>query len=104
MLFLGNPRGLKIRLTFWERIEAQLPPLWPRPKCSFIHPRQLSPFPEHLELPFSNEEVLRGYDDIVSSESDHFTAWVKMSHHEVLVQHMVDIHKATADFREASER
>ena len=27
-----------------------------------------------------------------------------MSPHEVLVQHMVDIQKATADFREASER
>ena len=27
-----------------------------------------------------------------------------MSHLEVLVQHMVDIHEATAEFREASER
>ena len=27
-----------------------------------------------------------------------------MSEHEILVQHMVDIQKATADFREASER
>ena len=33
----------------WERIEAPLPPLRPRPKCNFIHPRQLSPFPERLE-------------------------------------------------------
>ena len=27
-----------------------------------------------------------------------------MSEHEILVQHMVDIHEATAEFREASER
>ena len=89
--------------SFWERIEAPLPPLRPRPKCNFIHPRQLSAFPERLELPFSNDEILCGYEDIVSSGSDHYTAWVKVSLHEVLVQHLVDIQKATADFREASE-
>ena len=27
-----------------------------------------------------------------------------MSHHEILVQHMVDIHRAPAEFREAPER
>ena len=48
--------------------------------------------------------ILRGYDDIVSQESDHFTAWVNLNPHEVLAQHMVDIHRAAADFREASER
>ena len=104
ILFLG-PTRLKIRLFFfWERIEAPLPPLRPWPKCNFSHPRQLSPFPERLELPFSNDEILTGYEEIVSSGTDHFTAWVMMSHHDVLVQHMVDIHKATAKFREASER
>ena len=89
---------------FGERIEAPLPPSRPRPKCNFIHPRQLSPFPERLELPFSSDEILCGYEDIVSSGTDHFTAWVKVSPHEVLVQHVVDIQKATANFREASER
>ena len=33
------------KACFWERIEAPQPPLRPRPKCDFIHPRQLSPFP-----------------------------------------------------------
>ena len=99
-----TPTRPQCKAYFWERIEAPLPPLWPRPKCNFIHPRQLSPFPEHLELPFSNDETLSGYDDIVSSRSDHFTSWVNVSPHEVLVQHMVDIQRATADFREASER
>ena len=85
-------------------MEAPLPPLRPRPKCNFIHPRQLSHFPERLELPFSNDETLSGYEEIDSSGTDLFAAWVKMSEHEILVQHMVDIHKATAEFREASER
>ena len=82
---------------FWERIEGPLPPTRPRPRCIFIHPRQLSPLAERLELPFSNDEILCGYED-------QFTAWVKMSAHEILVQHVVDVQRATADFREASER
>ena len=89
---------------FWERIEAALPPLRPRPKCNFIHPRQLSSFPERMELPFSNDEILSGYEEIDSSGTDLFTTWVKMSEHEILVQHMVDVPKAIAEFRQASER
>ena len=82
------------KACFWERIEA------PLPKCNFIHPRQLSPFPERLELPLSTDEILSGYEDIVFSGTDLFTAWVKMSEHEILVQHLVDTQKATAEFRE----
>ena len=62
ILFPGNLLGPSIRPTFWERIEAPLPSLQPR--CNFIHPRQLSPFPERLELPFfdrCNLVRLRGY-------------------------------------------
>ena len=33
-----------------ERIQAPLPPLRPRPRCNFIHPRKLSPFPERIAL------------------------------------------------------
>ena len=36
--------------------------------------------------------------------TDHFTACVKLSPHEVLAQHVVDVQKVVADFREASER
>ena len=36
--------------------------------------------------------------------TDHFTACVKLSPHEVLPQHVVDVQKVVADFREASER
>ena len=88
----------------WERVEAPLPPLQPRPKCDFIHPRQLNPFPEHLELPFSNDEILFRYEEFDSSGNDLFTSWAKLSEREILGQHMVDIEKATAEFREASER
>ena len=46
-----------------ERIEAPLPPLQPRPAC------------ERLELPFSCDAILSGYEDLVSSGSDQFTMW-----------------------------
>ena len=101
ILFPVNLVGPKVRLTFWERIEAPLPPL--RPRCNFIHPRQLCPFPERLELAFSTDEILSGYEDIVSSGTDQFTALVKTDPHNTLVQ-MVDVQKATADFRQTSER
>ena len=99
-----EPAKPQDKACFWEQIEAPLPPLRPRPKCNFIHPRQLSPFPERLVLPFSNEVILSSYEEFDSSGTDLFTSWVKMSEHEILVQHMVDIQKATAEFREASER
>ena len=97
-----EPTRPQDKAYFWKRNAAPLPPLQPR--CNFIHPRQLSPFPERLKLLFSNDEILSGYEDIVSSRTDQFTAWVKMTPDEVLVHHMVDVQKATADFREASER
>ena len=90
-----EPTRPQDKAYFWERIEAPLPPV--RPRCNFIHPRQLSPFPERLELPFSSDEILSGFEDIVSSGTDQFIAWVKMDPHEVLVHHMVDVQKATAD-------
>ena len=96
------PTGSQGTAFFWERTEAPLPPL--RPRCNFIHPNKLSPFPERLELPFSSEEILSGLEDIVSSGTDQFTTWVKTDPHATLVRHMVDVQKTTADFREASER
>ena len=92
------------KACFWERIEAPLPPLWPRRKCDFIHPQQLIPFPERLELPFSSDATLSGYEDLVPSGSDHFTMWSKMNPYEILAEHVVDIHKVVADSRDAFER
>ena len=74
-----------------------------RPRCNFIHPKQLSRFPERLELLFPSEEILSGSEDIVSSGTDQFTTWVKTDP-DALVRHMVDVQKDTADFREASDR
>ena len=88
----------------WERIEAPLPPLRPRPKCSFIHPRQLCPSPERLVLPFSDELILSCCEEFDSLGTDLFTSWVKMTEHGILVQHVVDVQKAAAEFREASKR
>ena len=69
-----------------------------------FYPKQLSPFPEHLKLPFSSDDILSGYEDIVSSGTDQFTTWVKADPDVTLVRPMVDVQKAVADFREASER
>ena len=87
---------------FLERAEAPLPP--PRPRCNFIHPKQLSPFPERLKLPFPIDEILSGYEDIVSSGTDRPTTWVKTDPDATFVRHMIDVQKAVAEFREASER
>ena len=100
----ARPRSPMIKRVFWERVEAPLLPLQSRPKCDFIHPRQLNPFPVHLELPFSNDEILFGYEEFDSSGNDLFTSWATLSEREILVQQMVDIEKATAKFPEASKR
>ena len=42
--------GTQRTASFWERTEAPLPP--PRPGCNVTHPKQLSPPPERLKLPF----------------------------------------------------
>ena len=102
--YLGSLRSPKIKCV-WERSEAPLPPLRSRPKCDFIHPRQLSPFPERLVLPFSNEFILSDYAELDSSGNDDpFTSSAKLSDHEILVEHMVDMQKATAEFRETYYR
>ena len=75
-----------------ERIEAPLPPLQQRPTR------------DRMELPFSCDAILSGYEDLVSSGSDQLTMWGKMSHQEILAEHVVDLHRVVADFRDAFER
>ena len=50
-----------------EHIEAPLPPLQPRSTC------------ERLELPFSCDAILSGYEDVHLPSSDQFTMWGKMT-------------------------
>ena len=97
-----EPIGPQGTATFWEKTEAPSPP--PRRRCNFIYPKQLSPLHERLELPFPSEEILSGYEDVVSSGTDQFTTWVKTHPDVTSVRHMVDVQKAGAEFREASER
>ena len=44
------------------------------------------------------------YDDLDLSGSDQFTIWGLMTPDEVLTEHVVDIHRIEADFRDAFER
>ena len=74
-----------------EHFEAPLPPLQPRPTC------------EHLELPFSDDHLLSGFGDLHLPSSDHFTMWGKTTSEEILAEHVVDIRRIAADFRDALE-
>ena len=75
-----------------KHIEAPLPPLQPRPTR------------ERLELPFSSDARLSGFEDLHLPSSDQFTMWGKMTSEEILAEHVVDIHRIAADFRDALER
>ena len=86
---LNGPQGTA---SFWERTEAPLLP--PRPRCNLIHPKQHSLFPERLVLPIPSEEILSGFEDIVSSSTDQFTTWVKTDPDATLVRRMVDVQKS----------
>ena len=79
-----------------------MPP--PKRRYNFIHPKQLSPFPDRLKLLFSSEVILSRYEDVVSSSQDLHTTWVKTDPDVTLERHMVDIQKAVADYREPAAR
>ena len=72
--------------------------------CNFIHPKQHSPFPERLKLPYPDGEILSGYKEDVSFIRDRCTSWVKADFNTILERHAVDVRKALAEFREASAR
>ena len=96
-----EPIGPQGTATFWENggtIASS------KTQVQFHLPKQLSPLHERLELPFPSEEILSGYEDVVSSGTDQFTTWVKTHPDVTSVRHMVDVQKAVAEFREASER
>ena len=60
---------------------------------AFFHPKQRSPFPERLELPYPSGEILSGYEDVVSSSQDRCTTWVKTDPGVILERHVVDVQK-----------
>ena len=60
---------------------------------------------DRLEVPFSFDALLSGYEDLHLPVSDQFTMWRKMTPDEIfLTEHVVDIHRIEADFRDAFER
>ena len=75
-----------------EHVEAPPPPLQPRSTC------------ERLELPFSSDAILSGFEDLHVHSSDQFTMWSKMTTDKILTEHVVDIHRIQADFRDGFER
>ena len=101
MLFPRNLLGPRVLHPFGKELRHHC--LLYGPDATSSTQRQLSPFPERLNLPFSCDETLSGYEDICLL-TDQFTDCVKTDPHDTLVHHMVDVQKATADFREASEK
>ena len=53
---------------------------------------------------YSCDAILSGYEDLHLPGSDQFTLWGKMTPDEILTEHVVDIHRIEADFRDAFER
>ena len=72
--------------------------------CNNFHPKQHSPLPERLKLPYPDEETISGYEEDVFVIRDGFTTWVKADFNTILERHAVDVRKALAEFREASAR
>ena len=72
----------------------------------FLHGPNATSFIQDDSVPFLNAwnclfqmmKCCALCEDIVSSGTDQFTALVEMDPHDVLVHHMVDVQKATADF------
>ena len=81
---LGSLRSSTIKRVFGSELRHNCLRCGHDPECNFIHPQQRSPFPERLELPFSSDAILSGYEDLspqvrITSGSDHFILWGKMS-------------------------
>ena len=53
---------------------------------------------------FSCDAILSGREDLHLPSSDQFTMWGKMTSDEILTEHVLDIHRIQADFRDAFER
>ena len=96
---LGHPGYLGLLGTIGE---APLPPQ--KRVCNYVHPKQHSPFPDCLRLPYPDEEILSSFEEDVSFIRAGFTSWVKADFETLLERHAVDIRKALAEFREASAR
>ena len=55
-------------------------------------------------MPFPSDEILSGYEGLVSSGKDQLTTWVKTDPDVTLERHMVDVQKDVEEFRQASAR
>ena len=96
---LGNPRYFGLLGTIGCAIASQK-----KRVCNYVHPKQHSPFPDRLRLPYPDEEILSRYEEDVSFIRDGFTAWLEAEFETILERHAVDFRKALAEFREASAR
>ena len=71
MLLRGNSLELKILQSSGKNRRHHC--LTASVGAFFVHPKQLSPFPERLKLPCPDEEILSSYEEDVSFIRDGFT-------------------------------
>ena len=102
--YLGSLRSPKIKRAFGDELRHHcLRCGHDQNVTSFIHV-SAAPFPSIWYCRFQMRLSCPATKNSTPQEMIFFTSWAKLSDHEILVQHMEDIEKATAEFREASER
>ena len=82
-------------------------------RCLFLHPAE-APKPEvsastqeHNEAPlppFSDDDILSGFEDHRLPRLEQITMWSTMTPEEILPEHVVDIRIIAGDFRDSIER
>ena len=96
--------GIPVTTSPWDSAEAPLPPPSPRDLANVTHPSPSCVELERLVLPFSTIDILTGCEDDVIVRNDSITLWTSINIEELLALHMVDAHRAAAEYREAAER
>ena len=96
--------GPAIAPPTWNCAEAPLPPPSPRDLAIVVHPLPSGVELQRLALPFSADDIFSSYEGDVIVRNDSFTLWIRIKIEELLALHMVDAYRATAEYREVSER
>ena len=104
ILFLGNPRGLKIRPIFGNELRHHCLFYGHGLNATYFILDKSVPFLKAWNCLFQMMKSCAAMKILSPQEQIILLRGSRLSPHEVLVQHMVDIQRDTADFREASER
>ena len=103
VVLCGSHRGKKLVHMMHHHGSTQVPKrtlyhgdLWELthfecPRSSFYPYKSIWLFSRTVFLPYSYEEIFSGYEEVVSSIRDGFSAWVKADSDTILGRHSVDV-------------